>query len=195
MHVPGLAQADDYAVVDETARTLAEMFWPGPLSLVLNKRAGSGIADLVTAGLETIALRAPVHPVARALLAETRLPLAAPSANRSGRVSPTTAAHVASELGEVPAMILDGGPCKLGIESTVVSLAGPVPVLLRLGATPREEIERVLGLPLVLAKPDDAIASPGQLATHYAPSTPLRLNVHRPEIGDALLAFGKDVPE
>ena len=92
-------------------------------------------------------------------------------------------------------MILDGGPCKLGIESTVVSLAGPVPVLLRLGATPREEIERVLGLPLVLAKPDDAIASPGQLATHYAPSTPLRLNVHRPEIGDALLAFGKDVPE
>ena len=195
VHVPGLAQADDYAVVDETARTLAETFWPGPLSLVLNKRAGSGIADLVTAGLETIALRAPVHPVARALLAETRLPIAAPSANRSGRVSPTTAAHVASELGELPAMILDGGPCKLGIESTVVSLAGPVPVLLRLGATPREEIERVLGLPLVLAKPDDAIASPGQLATHYAPSTPLRLNVHRPEIGDALLAFGKDVPE
>ena len=195
VHVPGLAEAGAFAVIGETARTLAEAFWPGPLSLVLNKRAGSGIADLVTAGLETIALRAPAHAVARALLAETRLPIAAPSANRSGRVSPTTAAHVASELGEVPAMILDSGPCKLGLESTVVSIAGAVPVLLRPGATPREDIERVLGQSLVLAKPDDAITSPGQLATHYAPSTPLRLNVRRPEIGDALLAFGKDVPE
>jgi L-threonylcarbamoyladenylate synthase len=195
VHVAGLAEAAAYAVIGETARTLAEAFWPGPLSLVLNKRAGSGIADLVTAGLETIALRAPAHPVARALLAETRLPIAAPSANRSGRVSPTTVAHVEAELGSLPAMILDGGPCKLGIESTVVSVAGPVPALLRLGATPRAAIERVLGQPLALARPDDAIASPGQLATHYAPGTPLRLNVRCPEPGDALLAFGKDVPE
>ncbi len=116
VHVPGLAEAEAYAVIDAAARTLAEAFWPGPVSLVLKKRAGCAIADLVTAGLDTIALRAPAHPVARALLAESRLPIAAPSANRSGHVSPTTAAHVAAELGEIPAMILDGGPCQLGIE-------------------------------------------------------------------------------
>ncbi len=195
VHVPGIAEAENYAVIGATARKLAEAFWPGPLSLVLEKRAGCGIAELVTAGLHTIALRAPAHPVARALLAEAKLPIAAPSANRSGRVSPTTAAHVAAELGEIPAMILDGGPCKLGIESTVVSVVGPVPALLRLGATPREDVERVLGQPLVMAEPDAAIASPGQLATHYAPSTPLHLNVERPEAGDALLAFGPFVPD
>jgi L-threonylcarbamoyladenylate synthase len=195
VHVPGLAEAETYAVVNAAARKLADAFWPGALSLVLEKRAGCGIADLVTAGLDTIALRVPAHPIARALLAEAKLPIAAPSANRSGRVSPTTAAHVASELGELPAMILDGGPCKLGIESTVVSLLGETPVLLRLGATPREEIERVLGHPLVTAKSDAPIASPGQLATHYAPSTPLRLNVLQPEPGDALLAFGPHAPD
>ena len=109
VHVRGVAQAETYAVLNATARKLAEAFWPGALSLVLEKRAGCGIADLVTAGLDTIALRVPAHPVARALLADAKLPIAAPSANRSGRVSPTTAAHVAAELGEVPAMILDGG--------------------------------------------------------------------------------------
>ena len=116
VHVPGLAEAEAYAVIGGTARTLAEAFWPGPVSLVLKKRSGCAIADLVTAGLDTIALRAPAHAIARALLAEFRLPIAAPSANRSGHVSPTTAAHVAAELGDIPAMILDGGPCRLGIE-------------------------------------------------------------------------------
>jgi L-threonylcarbamoyladenylate synthase len=195
VHVPGLAEAESYAAVQAMARKLASAFWPGPLSLVLKKRPGCGIADLVTAGLDTIALRSPAHPVARALIAEAKVPIAAPSANRSGRVSPTTAAHVASELGDIPSMILDGGPCQLGIESTVVSLAGETPVLLRLGATPREEIERVLGRPLAVATPEAEIASPGQLATHYAPDTKLRLGATSAGPGEALLAFGPDVPK
>ncbi len=195
VHVPGPAEAETYAVFNETALKLAEAFWPGPLSLVLKQRAGCPIADLVTAGLDTIALRAPAHPVARALLAEVRLPIAAPSANRSGRVSPTTAAHVASELDDAPAMILDGGPCQLGIESTVVSLVGATPALLRLGATPRRDIEELLGHPLAVAKADSPIASPGQLATHYAPDTKLRLGATGVDPNEALLAFGKDVPE
>ena len=195
VHVPDLAAAELYAVITDTARLLAEAFWPGPLSLVLQKRPACGIADLVSAGLDTIALRAPAHPVAQALLAEVKLPIAAPSANRSGRVSPTTAAHVQAELGELPAMILDGGPCPLGIESTVVSVIGLEPGLLRPGALPREAIELVLGRPLARAKANHRGASPGQLAIHYAPATPLRLNVTRPEAGDALLAFGPDTPD
>jgi len=195
VHVPDLAAAETYAVFDATARKLAGAFWPGPLSLVLPKRPGCGIADLVTAGLDTIALRAPNHPVAQALLAEAGLPIAAPSANRSGRISPTRASHVAAELGDIPAMILDGGPCARGIESTVVSAAGEAPVLLRLGAVPREQIEAVLGQTLPLAKEDAAIASPGQLARHYAPNTPLRLDVAEVRTGEALLAFGPDAPQ
>ena len=195
VHVPDLAAAELYAVMNDTARLMAEAFWPGPLSLVLQKRPACGIADLVSAGLDTIALRAPAHPVAQALLAAVKLPIAAPSANRSGRVSPTTAAHVQAELGELPAMILDGGPCPLGIESTVVSVIGLEPGLLRPGALPREAIELVLGRPLARAKANHRGASPGQLAIHYAPATPLRLNVTRPEAGDALLAFGPDTPD
>jgi len=195
VHVPGLAEADTYGMANGPARKLAEAFWPGPLSLVLEKRASCGIADLVTSGLDTIALRSPAHPVARALLAEVKLPIAAPSANRSGRVSPTVAAHVAAELDDVPAMILDGGACKHGIESTVVGLVGDAPVLLRLGATPRGEIERVLGQKLSVPAPDAAVASPGQLATHYAPDTKLRLEATCVNPHEALLAFGSDVPK
>jgi L-threonylcarbamoyladenylate synthase len=193
VHVPGLAEAETYAAVSPTARKLAEAFWPGPLSLVLKKRAGCGIADLVTAGLDTVALRSPAHPIARALLAKAKFPIAAPSANRSGRVSPTTATHVAAELGEIPAMILDGGPCRLGIESTVISVVGEKPALLRLGATPREEIERLLGERIAMARSDSPIASPGQLATHYAPDTQLRLCATSIGPDEALLAFGKDM--
>ena len=194
VHVPGLAAAERYAVVNDMARRLAEAFWPGPLSLVLSKRPACGIADLVSAGLDTIALRAPAHPVAQALLAEVKLPIAAPSANLSGRISPTTAAHVEAELGERPAMILDGGPCPLGIESTVVSVVGGEPGLLRPGALPREAIELVLGGPLAMAKTNHRGASPGQLATHYAPSTKLRLGATTVTSNEALLAFGPDVP-
>jgi L-threonylcarbamoyladenylate synthase len=195
VHVPNLAEAERYAVVNDTARKLAQAFWPGPLSLVLKMRPASGIVDLVRAGLETIALRAPAHPVAQALLEAVKLPIAAPSANRSGRISPTTAAHVEAELDDRPAMILDGGPCPLGIESTVIAVLGEAPALLRPGALPREAIELVLGARLAAATANYRGASPGQIETHYAPSTPLRLNVVRPETGDALLAFGPNVPE
>jgi L-threonylcarbamoyladenylate synthase len=195
VHVPGLAEAEKYAVVTDTARLLAQAFWPGPLSLVLKKRPSGGICDLASAGLETVALRVPAHPVAQALLAAAKLPIAAPSANRSGRISPTTAAHVAAELDDRPAMILDGGPCPIGIESTVIAVLGGTPALLRPGAVPREAIELVLGAPLAAAKANHRGASPGQLESHYAPNTPLRLNVTRPETGETLLAFGPEVPE
>ena len=195
VHVPGLEAAERYAVMNDTAWRLAEAFWPGPLSLVLKKRPASGIADLVIAGLDTIALRAPAHPVAQALLEAAQLPIAAPSANRSGRVSPTTAAHVQAELGERPAMILDGGPCPLGIESTVVSVIEPEPGLLRPGALPREAIELVLGAPLLAANANHRGASPGQLETHYAPSTKLRLGATGVSSNEALLAFGPEAPQ
>ena len=195
VHVPGLEAAERYAVMNDTAWRLAEAFWPGPLSLVLKKRPACGIADLVSAGLDTIALRAPAHPVAQALLEAAQLPIAAPSANRSGRVSPTTAAHVEAELGERPAMILDGGPCPLGIESTVVSVIEPEPGLLRPGALPREAIELVLGAPLLAANANHRGASPGQLETHYAPSTKLRLGATGVSSSEALLAFGPEAPQ
>ena len=194
VHVPGLGEAEKYAVVTDTARMLAQAFWPGPLSLVLKKRPASGIVDLVSAGLETIALRAPAHPVAQALLATVQLPIAAPSANRSGRISPTTAAHVEAELDDRPAMILDGGRCPLGIESTVVAVLGDPPALLRPGALAREAIELVLGAPLAATAANHRGASPGQLETHYAPSTPLRLGAVSVAPDEALLAFGGDVP-
>ncbi|MGH6736381.1 MAG: L-threonylcarbamoyladenylate synthase [Methyloceanibacter sp.] len=194
VHVTDIAAAKRYAVFDATARKLVESFWPGPLSLVLPKREGSGIAELVTAGLDTIALRAPNHKVAQALLAAAKLPIAAPSANRSGRISPTLAAHVEAELDDIPAMILDGGPCQLGIESTVISVAGRTPLLLRLGAVPRETIEAVIGQKLALVETDTPIAAPGQLERHYAPNTPLRLGATDVRPGEALLAFGPDVP-
>jgi L-threonylcarbamoyladenylate synthase len=195
VHVLGIAEAASFAAFDATARKLAEAFWPGPLSLVLKKRQSCKITDLVSAGLDTIALRAPAHPVARALLVKAKLPIAAPSANRSGRISPTTAFHVSIELGDIPAMILDGGPCPLGLESTVVSLAGPAPALLRLGALPREAIEAVLGQTLAEAKPDAPVASPGWLATHYAPDSQLRLGATSVGPKEALLAFGPLVPK
>ncbi|MHA1517995.1 MAG: L-threonylcarbamoyladenylate synthase [Alphaproteobacteria bacterium] len=190
VHVPDHATAERYGVFDATARELAEAFWPGPLSLVVPKRRDSGIADLVTAGLDTIALRAPDHPAAQKLLAAAGFPLAAPSANRSGRISPTEAAHVVAELGDIPSMILDGGACPRGIESTVVRATGDAPVLLRLGAIPREAIEAVLGAPLHLVQDETEIASPGQLERHYAPNTPLRLGATDVREGEALLAFG-----
>jgi L-threonylcarbamoyladenylate synthase len=194
VHVPGLAEAENYGLFNATARRLAEAFWPGPLSLVLKRRSTCGIAELVSAGLDTIALRAPAHPVAQTLLAEARVPVAAPSANRSGRVSPTTAAHVEAELGDRPSVILDGGPCPLGIESTVVSVIGGAPSLLRPGAVPRGAIELVLGTPLAAARADGKVVSPGQLATHYAPGTRLRLNATTTGASEALLAFGPNAP-
>jgi L-threonylcarbamoyladenylate synthase len=194
VHVPSVAEAERYAAVNDTARMLAAAFWPGPLSLVLSKRGNCGIADLVSAGLETIALRVPAHPVAQALLEAVKLPIAAPSANRSGRISPTTAAHVEAELDERPAMILDGGPCPVGIESTVIAVLDGTAALLRPGAVPREAIEHVLGAPLAAATANHRAASPGQLETHYAPNTKLRLEASSVGPDEVLLAFGGAVP-
>jgi L-threonylcarbamoyladenylate synthase len=137
----------------------------------------------------------PGHPVAQALLKKTSRPIAAPSANRSGRISPTEASHAAAELGDIPGVILDGGACACGLESTVVSVAAQDPVLLRLGAVPRSAIEATLGQPITLAKEDAPIASPGQLERHYAPQTPLHLNALTVQADEALLGFGPELPD
>jgi L-threonylcarbamoyladenylate synthase len=195
VHVADVGQAGQHVELTVLARRLIDAFWPGPLTLVLERRKGSPLSDLVSGGLATLAVRASDHPVARALLQATRRPLAAPSANRSGRISPTQAAHVLADLGDDIAMILDGGPTAHGLESTVVDARGDVPVLLRPGAVTVETIEAVLGHPLVRAKIDaDRPNAPGQLASHYAPDARLRLDATDVRDGEALLAFGADVP-
>jgi L-threonylcarbamoyladenylate synthase len=196
VHVATVDAAAALAQITDVGRALAAAFWPGPLTLVLAKQPGCPVADLATAGLDTVAVRVPAHPVAQALLRAADLPLAAPSANRSGHVSPTTAAHVEADLGDRVAMILDGGASSLGLESTVVDVAHATPVVLRLGAVSRDEIARVLGRPVPLATGDaDKPASPGMLARHYAPATKLRLEAREVRRDEALLAFGADVPD
>ena len=174
VHVPNLAAAERIAIFTPVARRLAEAFWPGPLTIVLQRRADAGISDLVTAGLESIAVRVPAQPVAQALLAAAERPLAAPSANRSGRVSPTTARHVAEDLGDKVTMVLDGGPTRHGLESTVVAVETDGAVrLLRPGAVTRGDIAAVLDAPLADGPVGEGAhpISPGQLASHYAPET------------------------
>lgn len=191
VHVLGLEQALIIGQFSPIARRLTEAFWPGPLTLVVPRSENSDISDLVSAGLPTVALRAPDHPVARALLVEAQRPLAAPSANRSGHVSATLAQHVAADLGEKAAVILDAGPTAHGMESTVLSLVGETPVLLRPGAITVEAIEEVLGERL--ARGDETSSkpsSPGQLQSHYAPRAKMRLNAFEWGPDDAVLAFG-----
>jgi L-threonylcarbamoyladenylate synthase len=188
VHVASLEAAEALASFDEQARKVAVKFWPGPLTLVLPRRADSGLSLLVGAGLDTVAIRVPAHALAQALLSATGRPIAAPSANPSGAVSPTTAAHVAEGLGERIAVILDGGPCRVGVESTVVDLSEGSPVLLRPGGLAIETIERLVG-PLAPAG-GGAPRSPGMLARHYAPQRPLRLCAYTAQPGEALLAFG-----
>jgi len=188
VHVTDLAAAECHAAFSPAARLLAERFWPGALTLVLPRRPDAALSLLVSAGLDTVAIRAPDHPVAQALLAEAGLPIAAPSANASGEVSPTTAQHVRASLGDRVACILDGGPTRLGLESTVIGFDGATPVLLRPGAVARERIEVLVG-PLLQASPD-TISSPGQLASHYAPRATLRLNAVAAGKGELLLGFG-----
>jgi L-threonylcarbamoyladenylate synthase len=196
-HVGGLEAARRVARFDAQAILLAEAFWPGPLTLVLLKAPGCAVADLATAGLDTIAVRVPAHPIAREILRAFGGPVVAPSANLSGHVSPTTAAHVQSDLAGRIDLIIDGGAVEVGVESTIVGCF-EIPMLLRPGGVPRGEIERVLGRTL-LQPPDDADTdssqplAPGMLASHYAPRTPVRLNVDRLEAGEALLAFGPHV--
>lgn len=197
IHVPDIGAAEAVAVFDDRGRALARQFWPGPLTLVLPRRADCAVSLLACAGLSTIAVRIPDHEVTLALLAAAGRPIAAPSANRSGTVSPTTAAHVAASMGEKVAMILDGGPCRVGVESTVLDLSEGEACVLRPGAVLAEEIAAVIG-PLG-RPPGDGEAkprSPGLALRHYAPSIPLRLNATGKPVREqeALLAFGPRPP-
>ncbi len=170
----------------------ATQFWPGPLTLVLPRQPCAGLSLLASAGLDTVAIRVPAHPVAQALLREAGRPIAAPSANRSGRVSPTEAAHVADDLGDDVALILDDGPTPVGLELTVLDLSGEAPALLRPGAVTFEALTELLG---PVAFPGSALPkSPGMLASHYAPDLPVRLAATEARPGEALLAFGPDAP-
>lgn len=193
-----LATADwvtRYAVWTAAAEQLAQAFWPGPLTLVLPRRADSPIALLVSAGLDSLALRVPAHPVAQALLQAADRPVAAPSANPSGAVSPTRAQHVLEGLGDKVDLILDGGACAVGLESAVVDCSGAQPVLLRHGGLTLEALQAVVPTLTVtdLSQPD-APRSPGQLTSHYAPNKPLRLNAMTVAADEGLLAFGPNVP-
>jgi len=193
-HIVGRQAAQALARFDADAARLAAAFWPGPLTLVLPKAAGCPVADLATAGLDTIAVRVPDHDVARGILEAFGKPVVAPSANRSGRVSPTTAEHVRADLGGRIDLIVDGGATPVGVESTIIACLGE-PVLLRPGGLPRAAIERALGRRLGdavtgIAGDESEPLAPGMLASHYAPRTRLRLNVSGVEPGEVLLAFG-----
>ncbi|HLZ03854.1 MAG TPA: L-threonylcarbamoyladenylate synthase [Bradyrhizobium sp.] len=198
-HVAELRAAQRIGRFDDTALTLAHALWPGPLTLVLPKSRDCAVAELATAGLDTIAIRIPSHPLARAILAAFGKPVVAPSANMSGHVSPTTAAHVRADLDGRIDLIVDGGPVDVGVESTIVGCF-ETPMLLRPGGLPREAIERVLGRaliePLVDAESDSAQPlAPGMLTSHYAPRTRVRLNATSIAPGEALLAFGAPVAD
>jgi L-threonylcarbamoyladenylate synthase len=189
-HVADVEAARGLARFDAAAEALAAAFWPGPLTLVMPKRPYSGVSDLALAGLDSVAVRVPAHPVARALLTAFKGPVVAPSANRSGHVSPTSAAHVLTDLRGRIDMLLDAGPSPVGVESTIVACLDP-PTLLRAGGLPREAIENVLGRALAVAAfAEDAPLAPGMLSSHYAPKARLRLNAEAAGPDEALLAFG-----
>ena len=187
-HYPDSERVFADVVANGVAQRLAAAFWPGPLTLVLPRRGTSCVSLLASAGLDTLAVRVPAHHAARALLRQAGRPIAAPSANRSGKVSPTTAQHVMAELAGRIAAGLDCGACSVGVESTVVDLSGDGPVLLRPGGVTVEAIEAIAGL--LGAPPGGALRSPGMLASHYAPGLPLRLNADSVDPNEALLAFG-----
>lgn len=184
VHVRDLEEAEKLAAFSDEARKLAHTFWPGGLTFVLPRKQDAALSLLVSAGLDTVALRVPANAIAQRLLAAAGCPIAAPSANRSGTVSPTRAEHV----GDLADMVLDGGQTKIGIESTIIGFENGKPVLLRPGAIAREEIEAVVG-PLA-ERSSEAINAPGQLKSHYAPKTKLRLNANAVKPDEALLAFG-----
>lgn len=189
VHVPDLAAARAFALFDARAEALAAQFWPGPLTLVLPLRADAGLSALVTAELPSVAVRVPAHPVAQALLRAFGGPLAAPSANPSGRVSPTRAAHVLDGLSGRIEAVLDGGSCTVGVESTILGLVG-APLLLRPGGVPAEALEAALGLDLPTGGDAAKPSAPGQLASHYAPAAGVRLDVTRPEGAEVWVGFG-----
>lgn len=194
-HVSGRTMADNQGLFNAAAIALADRFWPGPLTLVLPRAPGAVISDLATAGLDTVALRWPRSEVTTAIIAELGRPIAAPSANRSGRVSPTTAEAAIEEVGASAAMVIDAGPCRIGLESTIVGCAGGQPSLLRPGGIPTGEIEAVLGVRLAHPRADPTKpAAPGMLASHYAPAATVRLFAADVAADEALLAFGTPLP-
>lgn len=188
VHVADIAMAQNLTHWSDAAEALARAFWPGPLSLVVPLAAGSGLSDLVTAGLNSVAIRLPAHPTAARLLTAFGGPIAAPSANPSGRLSPTQASHVLDGLSGKIAAVLDDGPCAVGLESTIIGLTG-APKLLRPGGVPAEEIEAVLGKPLAAA--GEGITAPGQLSSHYAPNGAVRLNAPTARPDEIHLGFGE----
>lgn len=190
VHLQGPEAAQTLAWLSPLAQKLAAAFWPGPLTLVVPVKPQSGLSPLVTAGLDTVALRVPAHPVARALLAAFDGPLAAPSANPSGRISPVSADHVMTGLGGRIAAVVDAGPCAVGVESTIIDASGDTPVLLREGGVAREAVEAVLGAPLALPGATDELRAPGQLPSHYAPRARLRIEATQPKPGEIWIGFG-----
>lgn len=197
VHVPNLNAAAQFVCVDEAASQLADRFWPGPLTLILPRVKDCKLSLLLSAGLDTAAVRAPNHPVAQSLLMACGFPLAGPSANPSGRISPTRPEHVVEGLSGKVDYVLDGGACKVGVESSVLDLTGEQPVLLRPGAVLAEEIAAVLGKEVrtgLTTKDDGPRKSPGQLTSHYAPNLPVRLNAVSAGVDEVLLGFGPDAP-
>jgi L-threonylcarbamoyladenylate synthase len=189
VHVADIPQAEALAVLHSPARRLAEAFWPGPLTMVLPARVGSPVSSLVTAGLDTIAIRMPAHPAMRELIIASDRPLAAPSANASGRITATQAAHVVASLGDRVPLILDGGATTHGLESTIVAVESDRLRLLRPGPIDAERLADVAGLPIAMSA-DGKIEAPGQMASHYAPSKPLRLDATDRRNGEWLIGFG-----
>lgn len=190
VHVADAKQAQDLAVFDTRAKAMAEAFWPGPLTLILPRRADSPVSALVSAGLETLAVRCPAHPAAQALIRACGFPLAAPSANKSGEPSATTPKHAAESLGDSVQLILAAGACAIGLESTVLDLSGDTPVILRTGAISAEDLAPILGSVGYESGQTDKPKSPGMLLKHYAPTIPVRLKAVDVQPGEALLAFG-----
>lgn len=198
-HIPSLSAAQIEGVFNAHALALAQSFWPGPLTLVVPVASTSQCCDLARAGLSSIALRVPNHPLATALLAACGAPVVAPSANRSGHVSPTTAQHVWDDMNGRIDAVMDGGPTRVGVESTIIACLDERPLLLRAGGVPRHDIERVLGCalssPAAQEKDDNAPLAPGMLSSHYAPRAPMRLHAHGVFTDEAVLDFGNQFPD
>lgn len=192
IHVAEPTDLDEIVIRNETAQLLTNIFWPGPLTLVLPRASNSPISLLASAGLETLAVRCPNHPVALKLIHLTGKPIAAPSANASGSLSPTEAMHVAESLGDNVDFILDGGHSRIGVESTVLDLTGKVPTILRHGGVTLEDLTALLGEVHCAIADDDAPKSPGMLKSHYAPHLPVRLNVTMAQPDEAYLTFGDE---
>ena len=191
IHIAALTLVEEIVEFTETARHLADVFWPGPLTLVMKRSPNSRISLLATAGLETIAVRIPAQATAQAILNSAGMPIAAPSANPSGKISPTRAEHVLNSLGDRAGLIIDDGPCNVGLESTVLDCSGLKPNILRVGGTTIEQIEAVIGSVNINTHSTDTPSAPGMLRSHYAPRAKLRLDVSGVEDHESLLSFGQ----